>query len=421
MLDWLTSLNQKKRKTLIKIVELESGIKLIIDKIDSVRSVSLGIWCGAGSQNETPDEEGISHLIEHMLFKGTPSRNAFQIVQEMESIGAEINAFTSKQRTCFYAKCIDENIYKAAEVLTDMIEHPLFDEAELEREKLVVIEEINMNCDDPDDVAMEKFDEIVLDGCRLSHPVLGSKETVMSFTHNSLDKYYGEHYTRDNIVVSISGNFNENKIIDFFNDRFINLYPNCRIDDKGTLSNRIDNVKIVKDIEQSHIVLGVTTIPCTDPRRFQLSLLSMIMGGGMSSRLFQNVREKKGLAYSVYSSNSFYENTGQFGIVAGVAKNRTEEAIDAIHEEIDKLNSDSITKEEFETARAQLKSAYIFSLENTQSRMRTNGLNYFNYGYCIDQSETLKIIDDITLDQLEETKKLISDWSKYSVVNVTGK
>lgn len=406
---------------MIKVIELQSGVKLIIDKIDAVRSVSLGIWCGSGSKNELKEEEGISHLIEHMLFKGTPSRNAFQIVQEMESIGAEINAFTSKQRTCFYAKCVDENIYKAAEVLTDMVEHPLFDDKELEREKLVVIEEINMNADDPDDVAMDKFDEVVLDGCKLSHPVLGSKETVSSFNHDSLNKYYTEHYTRDNIIVSVAGNFDEDRIIKFFENRFMNLEAHCRVDDIGEVSGRVDNVTIVKDIEQAHIVLGVTTVPTTDERRYQLSVLSMIMGGGMSSRLFQNVREKKGLAYSVYSSNSFYEKTGEFGIVAGIAKNRFDEAIDAIKEEIDRLNNEPIDSSEFETAKAQLKSSYIFSLENTQSRMRNNGMNYFNYGYCPEQSDILGIIDSITIEQLENTKKLISDWNKYSIINVTGK
>lgn len=421
MLSFLTSSSHRTRKKLITIKELESGVKLIVDKIDSVRSVSLGIWCGSGSKNELPNEEGISHLIEHMLFKGTPTRNAYQIVQEMESIGAEINAFTSKQRTCFYAKCIDENIYKAAEVLTDMVEHPLFDEKELEREKLVVIEEINMNADDPDDVAMDKFDEVVLEGTKLSHPVLGSKETVSSFNHDTLDKYYKEHYTRDNIVISISGNFDEDRIVEYFNNKFLNLGIAKREDKFGELTGRVDYIRIEKDIEQAHLVIGTTTVSANDPRRYHLSVLSMIMGGGMSSRLFQNVREKKGLAYSVYSSNSFYENTGEFGIVAGVAKNRVDEAIEAIKEEINKLNNESIEIEEFETAKAQLKSSLIFSLENTQSRMRNNGLNYFNFGYCPDQTDTLSIIDAIIIDELETSKKLISDWSKYTIINVTGK
>ena len=406
---------------MIKIVELDSGIKLILDKMDSVKSVSLGIWCNTGSVNERPEEYGISHFIEHMLFKGTPTRDSYQIVQEMDSIGADINAFTSKERTCFYAKCIEEHLFTAAEVLTDMVEHPLFDQEELEREQKVVIEEINMNADDPDDVAMEEFDNIVMDGSGLAHPVLGFKETVSSFNHDSLAKYYSEHYTRDSIAVSVAGSFDEKAVTEFFKNRFTNLEAKQRVDNPGVLSGKVDNVTIVKDIEQAHIVIGLAHVPASDPRRYQMSVLSTIMGGGMSSRLFQNVREKKGLAYSVYSSNSFYKTTGEFGIVAGIAKDRVQEALDAIKEELDKLNNEPIAEEEFLRAKQQLKASYIYSLESTQSRMRTNGMNYFSLGKCPNQDDALDTIDKITLEDIETSKKLISDYNKYTIVNVTGK
>ena len=406
---------------MINIVELDSGIKLIMDRMDSVKSVSLGIWCNTGSVNERAKEYGISHFIEHMMFKGTPTRDAYQIVQEMDSIGADINAFTSKERTCYYAKCIEEHLFTAAEVLTDMVEHPLFDQDELEREKKVIIEEINMNADDPDDVAIEEFDKIVMDGSGLAHPVLGYKETVESFDHNSLAKYYSEHYTRDSIAVSVAGSFDEDAVIEFFKNRFTNLGDKQRYDDPGFVSGKIDDVKIIKDIEQAHIVMGVTHVPANDPRRYQMSVLSTIMGGGMSSRLFQNVREKKGLAYSVYSSNSFYQTSGEFGIVAGIAKDRVPEALEAIKEELDKLDREPITEEEFLRAKQQLKASYIYSLESTQSRMRTNGMNYFALGRCPNQEDALDTIDKITLEDIESSKKLISDYNKYTIVNVTGK
>lgn len=406
---------------MIKTIDLPSGVKLILDKVDGVKSVSMGIWCRTGSVNERPEEYGISHFIEHMLFKGTPTRNAFQIVNEMDSLGADINAFTSKEVTCFYAKCIDEDMFRAAEVLTDMVEHPLFDQEELEREQKVVIEEINMNADDPDDVAIEEFDRIVLDGSGLAHPVLGYKETVSSFNHDDLDKYYREHYTRDSLAVSIAGSFDEDAVIKFFTDRFTNLAEHQRTEDHGSLSAKVDNVKIVKDIEQAHIVLGVTHVPANDRRRYHMSLLSTIMGGGMSSRLFQNVREKKGLAYSVYSSNSFYRGAGEFGIVAGIAKDRVDEALEAIKEELDKLNNEPISVEEFNRGKQQMKSSYIYSQESTQARMRTNGLNYFALGRCPDQKDAIGIIDAITLEDIESSKKLISDYNKYTIVNVTGK
>lgn len=406
---------------MIKVINLNSGIKLLLDSMDGVKSVSIGIWCNTGSVNERPEEYGISHFIEHMLFKGTPTRNAYQIVNEMESIGADINAFTSKERTCFYAKCIDEDLFKAADVLTDMVEHPLFEQEELEREKLVVIEEINMNADDPDDVAIEEFDRIVFDGSGLSHPVLGYKETVSSFNHDNLDKYYREHYTRDSLAISVAGSFDEHAVVDYFNKHFMNLEYSQRHDDIGSLTGKQDKSVIVKDIEQAHIVLGLTHVPASDERRYHMSILSTLLGGGMSSRLFQNVREKKGLAYSVYSSNSFYNSTGEFGIVAGIAKDRVDEAMDAIKEELDKLNNEPIEFQEFERARQQLKAAYIYSQESTQSRMRSNGINYLSLGYCPDQEEALHKFDNVTLEDIEISKKMISDFSRYTIVNVTGK
>lgn len=406
---------------MIKEIKLDSGVKLLLDYMDSVKSVSVGIWCGAGSQNEKPEENGISHFIEHMLFKGTSNRNAYQIVKEIDALGAEINAFTSKQRTCFYVKCISEHIFDCCDVLVDMVEHPVFDQKELEREKLVIIEEINMNADDPDDVAIEEFDSIIFDGSNLSRPVLGSKENVTGFNHDDLEKYYREHYTKDNLVVSVAGNFDENSVVSYFKNAFSNLGESCRKDDFGKPIGKTERKTINKDIEQAHIVLGLKTIAAGDDRRYHMSILSTILGGGMSSRLFQNVREKKGLAYSVFSSNSFYTTTGEFAVLAGVAMDRVDEAIEAIKEEIENLGRERISEDEFTTAKEQLKSSYIFSMEAPQSRMRINGNDYFVYGRCREQEEALAIIDNITLDDIEKTKAIISDFSNYSIVNVTGK
>lgn len=406
---------------MLNIVTLDSGVKLILDKMDSVNSTSIGIWCGTGSVNERPEEYGISHFIEHMLFKGTKNRNAYQIVQEMDSIGAEINAFTSKEKTCFYAKCIDENLYRAADVLVDMIENPLFDAEELEREKLVIIEEINMNADDPDDVAMDEFDNISLSGSGLAHPVLGFKENIMSFNHDFLAKYYNEHYCKDNIFVSIAGSFDEDEVIQYFQSKFNTIPDKKRIDEFVMPEGRHEFKTIVKDIEQAHIVMGLNTVPASDERRYHLSVLSTLLGGGMSSRLFQTIREKKGLAYSVYSSNSFFTKTGQFGIVAGVAKDRVDEFIEAVREELDLLANESVKQEEFDTALTQLKASYIFSSENTLHRMRTNGSNYLAFGYCPDQADTIKILKNIKLSDIENAKALITDFDKYTTVIVTGK
>ena len=208
---------------MLEVITLDSGVRLILNSMDSVRSVSIGIWCNNGSVNENNDEQGISHFIEHMLFKGTKNRDHFQIVNEIDKLGGQMNAFTSKECTCFYVKCLDEHLRASAEVLTDMICNPTFPEDELEKEKGVVIEEINMNADDPDEVAFDILEDNVYKGMGMSHPVLGTKYTVSSFTHDKLDEYYFNHYTRDEIIVSIAGSFDRKDVIEYFEDKFYNL------------------------------------------------------------------------------------------------------------------------------------------------------------------------------------------------------
>ena len=405
----------------IKTLKLSSGIRIILEHMDELRSSCVGIWCKTGSSNERPEEEGISHFIEHMVFKGTSNRTAFQIVDEIDSIGGEINAFTGKEATCFYVKCLDEHLMKACDVLVDLIENPLFAQEDIDKERLVVIEEINMSADDPDDVALENLEKLVFSGSGLSHAVLGSKETVSSFNSADLRKYFDEHYTKDSIVISVAGSFDEEELISYFEDKFLSLKPIQRKDDKGCPVNASKKETIYKDIEQAHLTLGVTTVPATDANRYKLSMLSTLFGGGMSSRLFQNVRELKGLAYSVYSMNAFYNTGGAFAIYAGVAKNKVPEALDAIKEELEKLLSEPISEKEYLSAKEQLKSSYIFSRESVKSRMTANGRNFLALGKCPTQDEILSILDDISLADLEEAKGIIAKYDDFSIVNVTGK
>lgn len=389
--------------------------------MEGVRSACIGIWCHNGSVNERPEEEGISHFIEHMLFKGTVNRTAFEIADEIDVMGGELNAFTGKDTTCFYVKCLDEHLLKAADVLTDMIESPLFDEQELEREKLVVIEEINMNADDPDDVSLDYLEKAVFAGCGLEHAVLGSKETVSAFDRSILKEYYDSHYTKDAIAISVSGSFDMDELENFFEGRFTNLKLEQRKDDKSRPTAEIVRKNIFRDVEQAHLAIGIPTVDCRDSNRYKLSILSTIMGGGMSSRLFQSIREQKGLAYAVYTMNGFYELGGAFVIAAGIAKDRVDEALEAIWEELDKLRDCEISEHEFVSAKEQLKSSYIFSQENVKSRMSANGRNYFALGNCPEQNEVLSMLEAITIDEVEAAKSLIVDSSKYSVINVIGK
>lgn len=407
---------------MLEVIALDSGVRLILNSMDSVRSVSIGIWCNNGSVNENDDEQGISHFIEHMLFKGTKTRDHFQIVNEIDKLGGQMNAFTSKECTCFYVKCLDEHFRATAEVLTDMICNPTFPADELEKEKGVIIEEINMNADDPDDVAFDILEDNVYCGMGMSHPVLGTKETVSSFTHDKLDEYYFDHYTRDEIIVSLAGSFDRNEVIEYFEDKFYNLKEHREfITDKNiSPSSNGRYIEVTKDIEQAHIAMGIRLFPAGDPRRYPMMLLCNLLGGGMSSRLMQNVRVKKGLAYSVYSMTGFYSHTGLFVICAGVAKNKVDEALEAIKEELDRLKGDDISAEEFQSSKEQLKSSFIFGQESVQNLMIYNGRNLLTYGRCITPSEVLNMLDDITLEDINDVKKEICNYDEFNIINVTG-
>lgn len=334
-----------------------------------------------------------------------------------------MNAFTSKECTCFYVKCLDEHFRASAEVLTDMICNPTFPEDELEKEKGVVIEEINMNADDPDEVAFDILEDHVYKGMGMAHPVLGTKYTVSSFTHDKLDEYYFNHYTRDEIIVSIAGSFDRQDVIEYFEDKFYSLKERREFVTDKNVSPASEGryIEVMKDIEQAHIAMGVRLFPAEDPKRYPMMLLCNILGGGMSSRLMQNVRVKKGLAYSVYSMTGFYSHTGLFVICAGVAKDKVDEALDAIKEELDRLKDDDISVEEFQSSREQLKSSFIFGQESVQNLMIYNGRNLLTYGRSITPSEVLQMLDDITLEDINNVKKEICDYSRHIVINVTGK
>ena len=407
---------------MLEVIALDSGVRLILNSMDSVRSVSIGIWCNNGSVNENDDEQGISHFIEHMLFKGTKTRDHFQIVKEIDKLGGQMNAFTSKECTCFYVKCLDEHFRATAEVLTDMICNPTFPADELEKEKGVIIEEINMNADDPDDVAFDILEDNVYCGMGMSHPVLGTKETVSSFTHDKLDEYYFDHYTRDEIIVSLAGSFDRNEVIEYFEDKFYNLKEHREFITDKNISPASNGryIEVTKDIEQAHIAMGIRLFPAGDPRRYPMMLLCNLLGGGMSSRLMQNVRVKKGLAYSVYSMTGFYSHTGLFVICAGVAKNKVDEALEAIKEELDRLKGDDISAEEFQSSKEQLKSSFIFGQESVQNLMIYNGRNLLTYGRCITPSEVLNMLDDITLEDINDVKKEICNYDEFNIINVTG-
>jgi len=396
--------------------KLDCGLRIAMEKIPYVQSVAVGIWAKAGSVDETDDILGISHYIEHMLFKGTERRSAKQIAEDIDRIGGQINAFTSKESTCYYVKSLSSNLEQAADVLLDMFLNSTFDETEMEKEKRVVYEEINMVEDSPEDDIHDQLYEVLFKGAPLSTPILGTKKTIKGFTRDKIREYIQNEYTRDNIVVAVAGNFDEEEVCSLFEGKLKAL--NAEKSPKNAeIPVYAPHFKVkTKDIEQTHICLGTKGLRMDDEQFYTMSLLNNIMGGSMSSRLFQNIREEKGMAYSVYSYASSYTKDGYFGIYAGVSHDMTEKAIGAIVEELELLRKNGVTAEELSTAKEQLKGSYIFSLESVSGRMASIGKNTLLLGRTRTAEEVIGMINAVTMEDIHEIAAKISQIDQYSGV-----
>lgn len=406
---------------MIKSRKFSDGVTLVMEQTSFVQSVSIGIWVKAGAMDETPKISGISHLIEHMMFKGTENRTAKDIAADVDKIGGQINAFTGKEATCYYIRTISSNADKAAEILLDMLLGSRFDVSEMKKEKKVICEEIKMIQDTPDEDANDTMVEMVFKGCPLEKSIIGTATSLKGIGRNKVLGYIDDQYTRDSIVISVAGNFDEDKIAELFEGRFGKLNaakePRKFVNEGFTPAYRVK----VRDIEQSHICLAVPTVKQEDPRYYALSLLNNIMGGSMSSRLFQNIREEKGLAYSVFSTAASYTDAGYFSIYAGVAHDKIRAAIEGIKEELALLEKDGLTAEELDTAKQQVKSSYVFAQENISGRMFSIGKNMALLGKIIPMEDIAKAYDRVTLDDIDEVKHMVTDISGYCGVAVSGK
>ncbi len=406
---------------MIKIRKLDCGVRVVMEKISHVQSISIGVWTKAGSCDEVEKISGISHLIEHMMFKGTEKRTAKQIAEDVDKIGGQINAFTGKEATCYYMKTLSSNADKAVDILLDMFLNSKFDKNELKKEKKVICEEIKMIQDSPEDDVHDMICELVFKGNPLGKSIIGTPTSLERITQNSIIKYMEEEYTRDSIVVSVSGNFDEDSICNLFEGRLKNLKEKkaTKTYDEAPYEPRY-KVK-VKDIEQTHLCVATKGIKLDDERYYAFALLNNIMGGSMSSRLFQNIREEKGLAYSVYSMTSSFSDMGYFNIYAGVSHDKIKDVILGIKEELEELRRNAVTEEELSTAKEQLKSSYIFGLENVNGRMFSIGKNTILLNKTYTPEEIINNIDKVTIKDIIEASKLIDDIKKYSCAIITNK
>lgn len=405
----------------IDIRKLDCGVRVVMEVIPHVQSAAIGIWTKTGAVNEEARYAGISHFIEHMMFKGTETRSAREIAADIDKIGGQMNAFTSKEATCYYVKVLKDNFEKGAEVLLDMLNNSVFDKVELDKERQVICEEIKMIEDQPDDLAHDTIGEILFKGNPLGKSIIGTPSSLNRITRNVLVDYKEKQYTRNSIVVAVAGNIDPDQVCAYLEDKFEKLKAEKPAHDNGFTPYEKKCKVLVKDIQQSHLCLATRAIGLDDPQYYAFSILNNVMGGSMSSRLFQNIREEKGLAYSVYSMMSAYSSGGYYNIYAGVSHDKIQSAIAGIGEELELLGKSGITAEELSASREQLKSNYIFGQENVASRMFSIGKNLTLLDHVYTPEEVLRGLDAVTMEDIEEAKKMICDLNQYSAVAVTNK
>ncbi len=405
---------------MVKTVKLKCGTTLIMDKTDYVQSAALGIWVRTGAADENDSVSGVSHYIEHMMFKGTDKRTAKEIASDVDKIGGMFNAFTGKEATCYYIKTLSSNIYAGAEILLDMLTGSRFDQEEMDKERKVICEEIKMVKDSPDDDVYDTISELVASGNPLGRSILGTPESLAGIDRAKLTEYYSEKYARDSIVIAVAGNFDEQRIAELFESRLTSLREK-KVTQDFTLKPYRQSFDVkVRDIEQTHICLATPGISMADDKYYAFVLMNSIFGGSMSSRLFQNIREEKGLAYTVCSMNVFSSYTGFFSIYAGIAHDKAEAALDAVKHELEMLKKDGVTAEELSMAKEQVKSSYIFGLENINSRMFSIGKNKLLLDRVYSPEEVLSEFDKVTQDDIKQAAEMIGDYSSYCAASVTG-
>lgn len=403
---------------MVNIKKLNCGVRLVTEKISHVQSAAIGIWVKNGAVDEYKEVSGISHFIEHMMFKGTENRTAKKIAEDIDKIGGQINAFTGKEATCYYVKVINTHLFDGAEVLLDMLNNSVFDSKEMTKERQVICEEIKMIEDQPDDLAHDTVCEMVFRGNELGNSIIGTKSSLKRITRPVMVDYKNKTYTKDSIVISASGNFDEEELAKYLEDKFDKIFDSKPARKETAVEYKPSYKVIVKDIQQSHICMATKTIALGDPRYYSFSVLNNIMGGSMSSRLFQNIREEKGLAYSVYSMNSTFSTSGYYNIYAGVSHDKVAAAIDGIKEELDVLEAKGVSDEELSMSKEQLKSSYIFGQENVASRMFAIGKNLLLLGKVFTAEEVLRGIEEVSHESINAIKPMICNIDNYSAVCV---
>lgn len=404
-----------------KCQTLKNGLTIIGEEIPYLKSISLGVWVKAGSIMETKENSGVSHFIEHMLFKGTTNRTSKELAREIDNLGGVINAFTSKECTCFYVKLLDEHINIGIDVLSDMILNSRFDELDIKKEKSVILEELKMYEDSPDDLVYDLLLENIYKDHSLGMNILGDRQSLKNLKRESILDYYNEYYVPNNSIISICGNFKFEEIVKQIEEKFKTWQPKS-VDTSTTKPNfNPCIVKKNKDIEQVNLAINLDAIPMTNNREvYALSVVNNVFGGSISSRLFQKIREEKGLAYSIYSSQTLYEDCGELGIFASTSTENIQEVYKYILEEIELIRNEYISPQEIHESKEQLKGSYMLDLESTSSRMMSNGKNLLMRNKVDDEQDIIDYINAVEYDDVVKIIKKVFNTENMGVC-IVGK
>ncbi len=387
---------------------LPGGLRVVTEDVPGVRSAAIGVFVAVGSRDETPRLSGASHFLEHLLFKGTPERTAMEISASLDAVGGEFNAYTAKEYTCYHARVLDEDVPMAVDVLGDMITNSLVTAADVEAEREVILDEIAMHDDDPDDVVHNLFTEHAWAGSSMAKPIAGRPDTISALTRDQINRYYRRHYTAPRTTIAVAGHVEHDEIVRLVQRAFSrhgfldarDAVPEAPRRADVARRTKPGEVRAVRALEQVNVVLGMRGLTRTDPRRHTMAVLNAALGGGTSSRLFQEVRERRGLAYSVYSYAAAYSDAGTVSVGAGCLPGKVEEVLAVSRAELASLARDGITEEELIRARGQLRGGLVLGLEETGARMGRLGEAELFHDRLREVDEILESIDAVTLEQV---------------------
>ena len=384
------------------IHKLKSGLTVITDYIDTVETVSVGMWNKVGARNEHEKVNGVAHLLEHMAFKGTVNRTALDIAKEVEMVGGAVNAYTSREVTAYYMKVLKEDLGLSVDIISDILQNSTFDAKELDRERGVILQEIGMYLDTPDDVVFDKWQEVAYPDQPMGRSILGKSEIIKSISRDQVEGFMKSFYRPDRMAFSVSGNFQEEQVLDLAEKHFNNL-PHGEDDHSPKAFYKGGEFRQEKELEQVNIILGFEGVDFYSDLYYPTAVYSTVLGSGMSSRLFQEIREKRGLVYSVSSYTSSFSDSGIFGVYAGTGQKEVKELIPVLCDQLN-ISAKNFTSEELQRAKAQFKASLLMGQESTSRRCRSNASKYLMHSKIISHEEIISKIDAVQLDDLERAR-----------------